>query len=272
MPTETKVIELKLNPARLASIIDSAVISTNEVVNFHFRALAEADLGKAAEMADVKFRVRSPEITADERRALHESWILAKAFQELLRAVRHSLEEAYLFVVLLSGKHQCKSSTTIDEFLQPFRRKAASLRFPELLKAVNSKLDPKIEFSAAYVSLQLARNCLEHRAGIVSKIETHGNENCTLRVPRIKAFYLRNGEEIELEPGHVIDPGDDRTEVDTFMKLEIRERSFLVGKRISFTPAEFNEITFACHLLGQQLASKLPKSKIEQEDHSLKMP
>jgi hypothetical protein len=75
----------------------------------------------------------------------------------------------------------------------------------------------------------------------------------------MKAFYLRNGEEVELEPGHRVDPGDNREMVDIQMRLEEKERSFEVGKRITFTSAEFSEIAFACYFLGQQLSSRLPK-------------
>jgi len=263
MPNGTPRIALQINPARLASIIDNAVIASNEIVNFHFNALTDADLTEPAQNTEVRFRVRGSEISAADRRSLHESWILAKAFQELLRAVRHSLEEAHVFVMLLTKVHSIKSDATLHEFISLLRKKAASLNFPKLLNAVNSKLDPKVEFSAAYVSLQVARNCLEHRAGIVSKIETHSKDSFVIRVPRMKMFYLRNNEEVELEPGHRVNPGDDRAHVDVLWKIEIRERSFKLGERLFFTLAEFNEISFACHFLGKQLSSRLPKPSIK---------
>jgi hypothetical protein len=113
-------VPLKLNPERLASIVDAAVLATNEIVALHFNALAHADLEQAAQI-EGKFRLRGPKISGDERRALHESWILAKAFQELLRTVRHSLEEAYLFIALLTKIHRIKSSTTLSDFLYPHK-------------------------------------------------------------------------------------------------------------------------------------------------------
>ena len=257
-------LQLQLNPIQLASIIDNAVVTSIEVVNFYFGALANADLSQPAQAGDARYQFRAHEIGADERRAMHERWILAKAFQELLRAVRHSLEEAHIFVALLTGKHQIKSSATLSEFLEPFKRRAARLKFPDLLDAVNSRLDPKIDFSAAYVSLQSARNCLEHRDGIVSKIETDGGERFRLRVPRAKIFYLRNGTEVEIESGHRIEAGDDRSDVEVLMRLETRERWIALGERLSFTLAEFNEIAFACHILGQQLSARLPRPNVAE--------
>jgi hypothetical protein len=258
-------LTLQINAGRLAAIIDDAVLASSEIVNFHFNALAGANLAEPSEGGDAKFRLRGPAMGTDARRSLHERWILAKAFQELLRAVRHSLEEAYILVTLLTKTHRIKSSSTLAEFLRPFQAKAASLAFPKLLDAVNDKLDPKIEFSAAYKSLQTARNCLEHRDGIVSEVETYGKPMFAMQVPRMKLFYLRDGNEIEVEAGQIIEPGDDRAEVEILMKIETRERSFVRGDRLSFASADFNEIAFACHFLGQQLASRLPKPKIETE-------
>src|SRR5580704_5822385 len=129
-------LRLELNPIRLAAIIDNAVFTSTEIVNFHFNSLISADLAQPAKAAGVRHRFRSPAIGAAERRAMHERWILAKAFQELLRAVRHSLEEAYVFVALLGRTHKIKANSNVAEFLFQFQRKAAGLRFPELLESV----------------------------------------------------------------------------------------------------------------------------------------
>jgi hypothetical protein len=140
-------IELRLNPGRLATIIESAVVASSEIVAFHFNALAVADLSKPSVAVDVLFRLKGPDLSADQRRAMHESWLLAKAFQELLRSVRHALEEAHVFTALLAKTHKVKSSITLPEFLKPFQSKAAGLTFPALLAAVNETLERKIDFA-----------------------------------------------------------------------------------------------------------------------------
>ena len=95
---------------------------------------------------------KGPEVTLDQRRAMHESWILAKAFQELLRSVRHALEEAHVLVALLTKEHKIRSNDTLANFLKPFQSKAAALRFPDLLKAVNELLEPKLDFADSHAS------------------------------------------------------------------------------------------------------------------------
>jgi hypothetical protein len=257
--SERPSIQLSFNPNRFSTIIDSAVLNANEVVNFYFRELDRADLSEPVEPANVRFRLNGPNMDAAARRAMHENWILSKAFQELIRALRHALEDAHVFISVLTKKHRISSGSTVDGFLSDFRRKAAGLQFPDLLAKVNDLLETKLEFADSYKSLQKARNCLEHRNGIVSHVETHHEDYFYLRVPHMKFFYIRGEEEIEIETGVLIDPGDDREEVETFMRIAEGKRKFSVGERITFTLAQFNEITFACHYLGKQLSAKLPK-------------
>jgi hypothetical protein len=240
-------------------IIDSAVVASSEIVNFHFNALSGADLSKSSEPSDLMYKFPAPELTATERLAMHENWILGKAFQELLRAVRHALEDAHVYIALLTKTHKVRSNATLLEFLKPFQSKAAGLRFPDLLKAVNETLDTKLDFADSYRSLQSARNCLAHRNGIISKIETHGSDTFVLSVPRIKIFYMRNGVEVEIAKGHTVEADDGQSGVEILLRVDTRQRSLTLGERLTFTLAEFNEIAFACHFLGQQLSTKLPK-------------
>lgn len=259
MVDKSHKLELKLDPNRLLFIVESAVMATTEIVNFHFNALSKADLSTAAMRPETIVKFPKLKLSAEQRRAMHENWILAKAIHELLRAVRNSLEEAHVFVKLLNKEHKIGSNATLAEFLGPFRSKAAGLEFPKLLEAVNQELDPKLNFTGSYKSLQKARNCLEHRNGVISKKETHGSDKFDLTFPRIKLFYLREGEEVEVTKGCTISPGDDRESVEVFMKLDVRQRSFAVGERLTFTSEEFNEIAFACYFLGQQLSTRLPR-------------
>jgi hypothetical protein len=271
MAKENPKLHLELNPNRLAEIIGSAVSASTEVVNLHFNALSDENLNRLLEGSGVLFIFRGPELNLDQRRAMHESWILGKAFQELLRATRHALEEAHVMTALLTKEHKIRSHETLAGFLKPFQGKAAGLSFPELLAAVNKLLDPKLDFSDSYKSLQVARNCLEHRAGIVSNIETKGSSEFILNVPRVKIFYLRKQEEIELVVGKQVDAGDGRPEVEVFMRFEVRPRSIPLGERLTFTLTEFNEVAFACNFLGQQLASRLPKPKLSVSENKIEL-
>jgi hypothetical protein len=262
MTKENPKLRLELNPNRLAEIVGSAVFASTQVVNLHFNALSDENLNRPLEGSGVLYNFKGPELSLDQRRAMHESWILGKAFQELLRAVRHALEEAHVVTALLTKEHKIRSSETLANFLRPFQRRAAGLSFPELLTDVNKLLDQKLDFSDSYKSLQIARNCLEHRAGIVGNIETKGSPEFILNVPRVKIFYFRGQDEIEIGAGERVDAGDGRPDVEILMRFEVRKRPIPVGGRMTFTLLEFNEVAFACNFLGQQLASRLPRPRL----------
>lgn len=71
-----------------------------------------------------------------------------------MRGVRASLEEAYFFIQLATaGSIRVESDGTLEEILQPFRKRAADMNFPMLLEAVNARLDKPLFFAEAYQSM-----------------------------------------------------------------------------------------------------------------------
>ncbi|NOJ47828.1 hypothetical protein [Bradyrhizobium archetypum] len=252
---------LQLNPNGVAAPTHRAVVACREVVDFYFDALARADLSKkppAPEGSFFRFDLTGNDLSTADRRALHENWILARAFQELVRGVRASLEEAYFFIELLAaGTMTAPSSGTLEEILAPFRKKAADLRFPPLLAHVNSRLDRPLEFSDAYRSMQAARNCLEHRDGIVGKSDAGPNGIMNLQFPALKGFFQRDGQGVEIYQGIAVDAG---TEIE--VRVVVRSREFKIGERLTITAADFDEIAFACFQFAAQLAKLLPKPAV----------
>jgi hypothetical protein len=255
-------VQLTLDANAVAAPVHTAAVICREIVDFYFGAMANADLSKvppSMESTFFRFDLRGPDLTATDRRALHESWILAKVFQDLMRGVRASLEQALVFIDILSRpSHSVRSDSTLDDFVEPFLDGATKRNFPDLLQAVNAGLQKPLEFADAYRSLQKARNCFEHRSGIVGKSDVGPDGTMELRFPRIKLFYYRRGEEIEAEIGKAVDPEDGEPEVSILMRLDVRRRNFLLGQRLSLTIVDFNEIAFACYHFGSQLASTLP--------------
>ena len=136
------------------------------------------------------------------------------------------------------------------------RQRANKKNFPKLLEAVNSGLQAPVAFEDEYHSLQQARNCLEHRNGVVGAVDVNHNRSLRLLLPRVKYFVEENGEEVELASGMVIDG----TEAPVAIKArrEIRERTFALGDRVQFNPSEFHEIAFASFFFANDLREKLP--------------
>jgi hypothetical protein len=258
-PDESRpTIQITLHPDGVAAPTQNAATVSREVVDFYLDAVSRADLATrppAPEDAFFRFDINGPKLSEAERRALYENWILAKAFQDLMRGVRASLEEAFLFLELLAiGQMKAMSNSTLDEIMAPFRDDAAKRSFPPLLAHVNSKLEKPLDFVDAYQSMQGARNCLEHRAGIVGKKDADEDGVMRLRFPRMRMFFVSDGTEVELQRGTRVEAG---TQI--FLHLDLRVREFRIGERLTLAAADFDEIAFACYHFGIQLAERLPK-------------
>jgi hypothetical protein len=102
--------------------------------------------------------------------------------------------------------------------------------------------------------MQAARNCLEHRGGVVSKSDAGPNGIMELRFPAIKVFIVREGAEVELYEGIAVEAG---TEI--LMRSIVRIREFKAGERLKITAADFDDISFGCFQFATELAQRLPK-------------
>jgi hypothetical protein len=250
-------IHLTLNLDAIIAPAQNAVVLSSEIVDFVFASFDKADLSKKPANEATRYKFKSPDVSAADRRSMYENWLFAKAFQDLMRGLRGSLEQAYFFLELLSGPTKVSSSITLEAFFAPLKKKAATLNFGDLLAQVNSKLPEPLNFLEAYESLQRARNCLEHRGGIVGEVDAPAGGVMILKFPRAKVFYLRMGQEIEVEAGHVVDAQDGKDQVEILMRIDVRERRFSKYHRLSLGISDFNEIAFACNYFATDLASKV---------------
>jgi hypothetical protein len=257
--TGSRTINITLHPDGVAAPAHRAAIICREVVDLYFDALSKADLAQpppAPDDAFFRFDIKGPKLSREERRSLHERWILVRAFQDLMRGVRASLEEAYFFIALLKiGKLRAASNSTLDKILAPFRAEAQELHFPVLMARVNRDLEKPVEFAEAYQSMQSARNCLEHRDGIVGSRDIDANGVLKISLPRLNIFVERNGAEIELYKDFYVKKG---TLVQA--RVETRDLVFRLGEPLKISAANFDDIAFACVNFGTTLAQQLPKA------------
>ncbi|MGJ4916600.1 hypothetical protein ACQR10_19520 [Bradyrhizobium sp. HKCCYLRH2060] len=253
-------INLTLHPDAVAAPAHRAAMICREVVDLYFDALSKADLSQPPvppEDTFFRFSISGPEMSAEHRRGVHERWILSRAFQDLMRGVRASLEEAYFFIELFSLERiVAPSSGTLDEVLMPYRAKAQKLNFPDLMAYVNSALDSPVAFSEAYRSLQAARNCLEHRGGIVGLQDLDSSGLLKISVPRLKAFIEKDGVEIELFKNFYVEQ-----ETVLQMRAETRDLVFRLGQPLLISASDFEDIAYACANFGTLLAQQLPKTR-----------
>lgn len=173
MPT----LQIILNRGAVAASAQRAAMVSIDVVAAALTAFAEGYLSKPT-MPDqfIQFQIRGPEMTSEERRTMYENWLLAKGFQELARGVRESLEEAAVYLDLISNPpKRVSTSSTLDDLFESRRKRVSRLAFPKLLATVNAGLTSPVSFALEFLSIQKVRNCLEHRGGVERKEDLDGN-------------------------------------------------------------------------------------------------
>lgn len=263
MPDETQVsrpsrrIDIQLNPS---GVIAPAMIAVKTAAGVVSRVLSTIEEGPLSETVVVEMEGLSFHLADNrdqgERRRLQKNWLLAKGFHELARGIRLSLEEAYLYNAAIQMRGQSvRDQQHVEELLNAARTAANRLNFPDLLAQVNDGLRAELTWYPQFLSFQRARNCLEHRDGLVSREKDieQGMENLVLSVPALRLFLRMGEREVELVPGVVADE-----EATVLLKSGTKELSFPAGSRISFSAQDFSQMAFGTWQMISELAEKLP--------------
>jgi len=250
-------VHVTLNPDGVAAPALRSIQNTIQVVKFCLAAIDEGDIvaPPAAIGTGMQVSFSSDPRTTDERRQAYRNWVLTKAFGELARGVRESLEEAYNYIEVARLSGTVTTGGALQERLATFKEEANKARFPALLEHVGAALKEKLHFEEEFRILNRVRNCLEHRNGIVGQGDIVGSSGAlVLALPRFKCFYLRDGQEVELRVGDAFEKG---TEIS--IKRVTDELMYGLGDRIVFSADDIQALGMSCWLFVHDLAAKLPR-------------
>ena len=190
------------------------------------------------------------------RRTHYADWLGTNAFRDLAKALRHSLEGAFLYIGLAeAGRNGPMDLIDFHRLKASISRRANSLKFPPLIAEVSQRLTSPLQWVDQMESVNRARNVIEHRAGLVGKADCNSAGLFEITLPRIKLFAKLGDEEIELRPPMHFDQ-----EVQIMMRVEPRVRTLRQGEMLTFTPDEAFHLLHACQLFAADLASKLPRA------------
>lgn len=264
--SETNALTIELNPNGVAAPAQRAVIIASQVVGICLRGLANDDLSPPEMRGGfIGYKFDGLEMSNEERRETYRNWLLSKGFQDLARGVRETLEEAVLYLAMIKREPGMTTLAEVEADMAAIRADAGKPPFPKLLKEVNAGLTEPMAFDAEFLSLQKARNCLEHRGGLVGPRDIDvATGTMTLSFPRLRTFYRRGDEEIEVAPGEVIDthepdnPFGKGEGVQIYMNRVTRSREYALGEPVVITASDFYEIAMACQLFASDVAAKLP--------------
>jgi len=94
--------QLTLNRDAIRQPVQTAVVRSTEMVDFAFAAMAGADLSKPPQGANF-ISFKSPKVSAEDRKAAYEAWILARGFHDVVRGAKEALGQAHVYLGLLDS-------------------------------------------------------------------------------------------------------------------------------------------------------------------------
>jgi len=259
----TPAVAVRLNPNGIVAPLHRILRESldNVALGLHAVDQYKTDVLPNLPTAFFHFKIGDQEekLADGQLEALKESyrtWMLTTAFGELIKAVVAALREAYLFCeVAGTWPGSLKSPDQMRGDIDSITTKAQKLDLPTLVDRVSVRLKAPLGLREHVLSINKVRNCLEHRHGVVTKLDINdqANKALALKWRRSKLFYEKDGTEIEVTFGSIIEGP-----ATVMHKFEDATKVFELGERIRFTVDEFNEVMFTCYLLGQDVVSKLP--------------
>lgn len=199
-----------------------------------------ASLG--TEMA-VKYRAVPTYPTSEALVADYRAWILGSVFRDVVEAVGQCCTEAYLALLLMQMvTSHAEGSLSWGDYQEKVLGPTATFRktvgLPKKLDKLNALSPGVVPDIAEHVkSLNLARNCLVHRHGVVGQPDVNTPDESALRVRwRNMVFIARgpDGTEERIGPGSIVQGG-----WAIYSRVIDHEKVFPVRTRIEFTEDEF---------------------------------
>ena len=259
MATEPRALAITLNKDGVTGPAMKAMVVTAELATIIYDAVDAADLNNSRQVSAgfTTWQFETPARTASHRRDDFHRFVFSKGIQEIARGIRQSLEEAYCYCEVLDWIEGRRAfQTTVGEYNQRItqaRRSAGQSNFPDLLVRVNRRLSSPLQFDQEFSSLNKVRNCIEHRAGVVSAIDTGGAETLTLTLPRLKTFILIDDVEVELYRGLRIE--EDST---VSIRRDRKTWQFPIGSSVNFSRTDLIEICVSSYYFISDLSLRLP--------------
>jgi hypothetical protein len=112
-------------------------------------------------------------------------WVFRKAFDDFTIGISQTLIEVCRFlgltdVSIVSKDNPFLGKEAMEEALELINDAPNKFHFPVLLKKIETALGTTLPYKEELLSINQVRNCLVHRAGIVSKHDLNDTQNSTL--------------------------------------------------------------------------------------------
>jgi len=256
---QTATIRVDLNALR--GLLQVALANSAKRVALGLRAadLVAADLN--LELPDVNFQLQlagqQKPGEAEVVRTEFKTWTLCNGLRDSVEALASFLEECRTVCAIYSLGSSFQIQTEdwqkrIVDNAQKFHQLGLPHKVEHLAREFHSDLRPSL--TSDVLTMNLARNCLVHRKGVVTQLDVNSPDG--LRVTWLKPELLvtgKAGERVLVLPETV-----EEGETIAFKQSPV-SRLFKLGERIEFTPQEFSEMSWTFHAFSSELVARIEK-------------
>lgn len=173
------------------------------------------------------------------------TWMLRNGFRDVAEGIAALLDEVQSTLSIwelfaLQRERKIKGDDLNKMIVRAgkvFHRRGLPEKIETLKKLYDFSLEP--EYQSDILSINKARNCLVHRGGLVSTLDTDKDARLGVSWTTLATIAINDetGEETEVMSGRVVEGPAKIT-----MRHIKREKTFVVGEHLSFSANEFSEI------------------------------
>ncbi len=187
------------------------------------------------------------------------SWILRNGFRDAAEAVGGTLEEVQSVLsfwhlaerqMALGGLQGEDWNTYVVQRGQQFHRRTFPQRLEFLEKNYSFAFDPNLLDQIN--TINIARNCLAHRGGVVTELDLNSDGRLEIRWSALVALAMTGDTEVEIHPPHFVEAGT-KIGISTRPKC----KTFRAGQQLDFTALEFAQMCWTFFLFAQSSAERL---------------
>jgi|GEM_PF-4194081 len=206
-----------------------------------------------------RFQFRGNDQTIEIKKEQYKNWLIKKGFEDLIKGIEYSLRAAYLYVSILSRSSELTTRDDFNKASEEIGKKASKMHVPNMIEKIEPHLAKPWSYKQQILSINKARTCLVHRGGLVTEKDINDVTEKALKLEwvKLKIFYEKDGDEIEIIKKTVINGGKEGTAIK--MRREDNTISFKQGKIINLNYRQFNEFIVTCYHFGMDLVDCLPK-------------
>lgn len=196
--------------------------------------------------------------TVEQATAAWQTWVLRNGFRDIAEAISGLLEEAqsvlsYWSLVSIQQGRQLRGEDW-NELVVNRGLRFHRLGLPDKVDFLRKEYGLALEDSLVnqVLSINAARNCLVHRGGLVSTLDTRNTDHLQIEWSALVVLITENEVEKEIEPPYLVKAGGQLG-----VATRRRSKSIAVGQLLQVTAKEFTQMCWTLFVFAMACAQTL---------------